>query len=224
MMVAVGDADGVVAGVDHATARVIEAGVLAIGLSPDIGFPSSFFIMVVPECLGEKDKVFAFADAAVTIDPTAQELAGIAVATGRSARTLLGLDPRVALLSFSTKGSASHPHVDKVAEATRLAQQMAPDLTIDGEFQADSALSERVAEKKVGDNPVAGKANVLVFPDLDAANIAYKLTQYLANAKAYGPIMQGFNSPINDMSRGATIDDLVGVTAITVVQAQSVTN
>jgi len=219
MMVAEGDADGMVAGVANATARVIEAGTLAIGLAAGFRWPSSFFIMVVPGHDDEDDRTLIFADAAVTIDPTAEQLANIAVAAGQNAKALLNMDPRVAMLSFSTKGSASHPRVDKVVEATRLAQEMAPDLAIDGELQADSALSERVARKKVGESPVAGKANVLVFPDLDAANIAYKLTQYLAGAQAYGPIMQGFAKPVNDMSRGATVDDLIGVTAITVVQA-----
>jgi len=220
MMVSVGDADGFVGGVANATARVIEAGGLAVGYQPGISGPSSFFIMVVPEFMGEKDKVLVYADAAVAVCPSARELAEIAVTSGRTARSLLGLEPRVALLSFSTKGSASHEMVDKVVEATRMAQEMAPDLAIDGELQADAALVPRVAEKKAKDSKVAGRANVLIFPDLNAGNIGYKLTQYIGGARAIGPLMQGFAKPINDMSRGATVDDLVSVAAVTVVQAQ----
>ncbi|NOZ20463.1 MAG: phosphate acetyltransferase [Planctomycetes bacterium] len=220
MMVSVDDADGVVGGVANATARVIEAGGLAIGYQPGLSGASSFFIMVVPECLGEKDKTLVFADCAVNVNPSAKDLAEIAVASGRSAKTLLGIEPKIAMLSFSTKGSASHSDADKVIEATKLAKEIAPDLAIDGEMQGDAALVERVAKKKVKESDVAGQANVLIFPDLDAGNIAYKLTQYLANASAYGPILQGFARPINDMSRGAAVDDLVAVTAITAVQAK----
>jgi len=219
MMVAQGDAAGMVAGAANPTARVIEAGGLAIGYGEGINVPSSIFIMVVPECLGEKDKVFIFADPALNIQPTAAELAEIAVASGRTAQKMLGLEPKIAMLSFSTKGSASHEDADKVIEATKLAQEKAPDLAIDGELQADTAVSPRVAAKKAPDSPVAGQANVLVFPDLDAANIAYKLTQYLGNAIALGPFLQGFAKPIADLSRGATVDDIVGTTAITAVQA-----
>ncbi len=220
MMVAQGDADGMVAGAANPTARVIEAGGLAVGYAEGISTPSSIFLMVVPECLGEKDKVFIFADPALNVQPTAAELAEIAVASGRTAQKLLGMEPKIAMLSFSTKGSASHEDVDKVVEATRLAQQIAPDLCIDGELQADAAIVPRVAAKKAPDSPVAGQANVLVFPDLDAANCAYKLTQYLGNAKAIGPLLQGFAKPMADLSRGATVDDIVATTAITAVQAQ----
>jgi phosphate acetyltransferase len=221
MMVAVGDADGMVGGVSCPTARVIEAGGLTIGYQPGVTSASSFFVMVVPECLGEKDKVLVFADCAVNTDPTTQQLAEIAVVSGRSAKSLLGIEPSIAMLSFSTKGSAEHPHVTKVVEATRIAQSLAPEFKIDGELQADSALVPRVAQRKVKESNVAGRANVLVFPDLDAGNIAYKLTQYLGNARAYGPILQGFAKPISDMSRGASVDDLVGVTAIIAVLAQA---
>jgi len=215
MMVKTGTADGMVGGVASTTASLIQAAGLTIGFEPGVSTASSFFIMVVPECLGEKDKVLVFADAAVCIDPNAQQLAEIAVTTGRSARALLGIEPRIALLSFSTKGSASHPHVDKVVEALKLARALDPSLAMDGEFQADSALVPRVAARKVkGESAVAGKANVLIFPDLDAANIAYKLTQYLGNARAYGPILQGFAKPVCDLSRGASVDDILGVTAI----------
>ncbi len=221
MMVAQGAADGMVAGAANATARVIEAGGLAIGYAECITVPSSIFVMVVPECLGEKDKIFIFADPALNIQPTAAELAEIAVASGRTAQSLLGMEPKIAMLSFSTKGSASHEDADKVIEATRLAQEIAPDLAIDGEMQADTAVSPRVAAKKAPDSPVAGQANVLVFPDLDAANCAYKLTQYLGNAMAIGPLLQGFAKPMADLSRGATVDDIVATTAITAVQASA---
>lgn len=219
MMVAAGDADSMVAGAANPTARVIEAGGLTIGYAEGISAPSSIFIMVVPECLGEKDKIFIFADPALSISPTAAELAEIAVTSGRTAQNLLGIEPKIALLSFSTKGSASHEDVDKVIEATKLAQEIAPDLSIDGELQADTAVSPRVAAKKAPDSPVAGQANVLVFPDLDAANMAYKLVQYLGNAAALGPLLQGFAKPIADLSRGATVEDIVGTTAIMAVQA-----
>ena len=194
---------------------------MAIGYEEGISNPSSFFIMVIPEYSGEKDKILIFADAGVNINPSPRELAEIAVTAGRNAQALLNIEPRIALLSFSTKGSAAHPLVDKVVEATEIARKMAPELFIDGELQADAALVEKVAEKKVKESKVAGKANVLIFPDLEAGNIAYKLTQYLAKAKAYGPILQGFSKPVNDMSRGASIEDITGVAAITVVQAQS---
>ncbi|KAA3659165.1 MAG: phosphotransacetylase, partial [Calditrichaeota bacterium] len=208
MMVKSGEADGMVAGVATATAFVIQIASLTIGLEQGFTKPSSFFIMVVPEFAGEKDKVFIFADCAVSVSPTAQELAEIGVAAGLNAKALLDLDPRIAFLSFSTKGSANHADVNKVAQAVEIAKKLNPELAIDGELQGDAAIVPRVAAKKVKDSQVAGTANVLVFPDLDAGNINYKLVQYLANAKAYGPIMQGFAKPVNDMSRGATVNDV----------------
>jgi phosphate acetyltransferase len=219
MMVKAGDADGMVGGVDAATATVIQTASLTTGFAEGISTPSSFFIMIVPEFNGQKDKPFLFADCAVNISPNARQLAEIGVATGHNAKRLLGIEPKIAFLSFSTKGSASHADIDKVVEAVKIAKEMAPQFAIDGELQGDAALVERVAKKKVKDSPVAGDANVLVFPDLDAGNICYKMVQYLANAKALGPILQGFSKPVNDMSRGASVDDLVGVTAITSVQA-----
>ncbi len=218
MMVSCGDADGMVGGIAHATANVLQVCGLAIGYEQGISAPSSFFIMLVPDDTGYREIIFA--DCAVNINPSAEQLAGIAIASGENARNLLGVEPRIAMLSFSTKGSASHELIDKVTLATAIAKEKAPHLKIDGELQADAALVPKVAAKKVKDSDVAGRANVLVFPDLNSGNIAYKLVQYLAGSKALGPILQGFQKPVNDLSRGASVEDVVGVTAITVVSAQ----
>ncbi|MFC1806453.1 phosphate acetyltransferase [Planctomycetota bacterium] len=220
MAVSTGGADGMVGGATCPTARIIEAGGLAIGYEPGISVPSSIFVMILPDDWPEEQRVLVYADAAINIDPTAEELADIAITTAHTTRQTLGMEPRLAMLSCSTKGSAVHPRIAKVQRATEIVRQKAPDVEIDGELQADSAIVPRVAQLKCPESKVAGRANVLIFPDLDSGNIAYKLTQYHGRAKAYGPLLQGFARPIADLSRGATVEDIVVVTAFTVVKAQ----
>ena len=225
MMVACGDADTAVGGVACATATLIQAGVLTVGLAPGIKTASSYFLMIIPNFLGEKDRPFIYADCAVNIDPTAEQLADIALASAVSAKRIIGQEPRVALLSFSTRGSASSPRVEKVKEALKIIRAREPGLAVDGEFQADSAIVPRVAARKIKDESlVAGKANVVIFPDLNSGNIAYKLTQYMAAAQAIGPLLQGFAKPITDLSRGAAVNDIVATVILTLGQLLENTN
>ena len=219
MMVSCGHADGMVAGVAHPTASVLQAAGLAIGYGEGITAPSSCFIMVVPRLRGGRDVPLVFADCAVAIDPSAEQLAGIALASAESARRLLGLTPRVAMLSFSTAGSASHAMADKVKEAAGLAAERIPDGYVEGELQFDAAINPDVAASKgVAGGEVAGRANVLIFPDLNSGNICYKAVRELCGAQAVGPVLQGFAWPVSDLSRSASVEEIVGVTVTTVLQ------
>ncbi len=217
LMVDSGDADGVVAGAATTTADVLRAYIFCIGTAEGVACVSSAFLMIVPSAGGER--VFLFADPSVMPAPDAEELASIAVASARTMERLTGADPMVAMLSFSTKGSAEHPMIDKVREATGIARKMAPRLKIDGELQADAAIVPEVAGKKAPGSDVAGRANVLVFPDLNAANIGYKLVERLAGAKAIGPLLQGLAKPASDLSRGCRAEDIVNAIAMTAVQS-----
>jgi phosphate acetyltransferase len=219
LMIKAGDADGEVAGANNATGDVLRPAFQYVKTLPGISVVSGAFMMIMPDRKWGDDGMMVFADCAVHPNPTAQELAEIAVSTAHTAKAIAELEPRVALLSFSTKGSAKHEMVDKVVEATALAQKMAPQYQFDGELQADAAIVESIGRMKCPGSPIAGKANVLVFPTLEAGNIAYKLVQRLANAEAIGPVLQGMAAPINDLSRGCSVSDIVNLAAITANQA-----
>ena len=220
LMCKCGDADGVVSGACHSTGNTIRPALQLLKTKPGIGSVSGFFLMVVPDCeMGEKGR-FIFADCAVNVDFDSEKLAEIAAVSADSFRSFIGAEPKVAMLSYSTKGSAKHDDVTKVSEAVRLVRERYPEIQVDGELQLDAALVPSVAELKAPGSTVAGYANTLVFPSLEAGNIGYKLVQRLAKAEAYGPMLQGLSMPVNDLSRGCCADDIVGVVAMTAVQAQ----
>ncbi|NLK86100.1 MAG: phosphate acetyltransferase [Clostridiaceae bacterium] len=220
MMVKMGDADGMVSGAVHSTADTLRPALQILKTAKGTKLVSAFFVMVVPDCEYGSNGTFIYADSGLVENPNAEELSEIAISSAKSFRDLVQDDPVVAMLSYSTYGSAKSPLTEKVIEAARLAKEKAPELLLDGELQADAALVPSVGASKAKGSPVAGKANVLVFPDLNCGNIAYKLTQRLAKAEAYGPITQGIAKPVNDLSRGCSAEDIVGVVAITAVQAQ----
>lgn len=222
MMIKEGKADGMVSGAIYTTGNTLRPGLQIIKMAKGINTISSCFIMEIPNKEYGDNGLMLFGDCAININPNPDELASIAIATANTAKTLLGMDPKVAMLSFSTKGSAKHENVDKVTAALAKVKELAPDLDVDGELQADAAMVPKVAALKAPGSKVAGHANVLIFPDLQAGNIGYKLVQRLAGAEAVGPVSQGFAKPINDLSRGCSIADIVSVVAITAVQAQAI--
>ena len=220
LMIKAGDADGMVSGACHSTANTLRPCLQIIKTKPGCKLVSAFFLMIVPNCEYGEDGVFVFGDCGLNQDPNPEELAAIAASSAESFEQLTGKKAKVAMLSHSTKGSAKHDLVTKVVEATKIAKEQYPELDVDGELQLDAALVPSVAASKAPDSTVAGQANVLIFPNLDAGNIGYKLVQRLAKAEAYGPVTQGIGAPVNDLSRGCFSDDIVGVVAITAVQAQ----
>lgn len=222
MMVKLGDADGLVSGAIHSTGDMLRPALQIIKPKKGMRTVSSCFLMECPDASFGQDGVMVFADCAVIPNPTAEEMANIALGAADSARSLVNMEPKVAMLSFSTKGSAKHDLVTKVQEATKIAHELAPDLMLDGELQLDAALVEEIGQLKSPGSPVAGCANVLVFPDLQSGNIGYKLVQRLGKAEAYGPVLQGIAKPCNDLSRGCSVDDIVATVAITAVQAQAI--
>ena len=219
LMIKSGDADGEIAGAQNTTGDVLRPALQIIKTSPGINVVSGAFLMFTQTPQYGENGTLIFADCAVMPDPDANQLAQIAIASAQTAKSLVGVEPKVAMLSFSTKGSAAHEAVDKVTEATRIARKLAPDLLIDGELQADAALVPSVGESKAPESAVSGKANVLVFPTLEAGNIGYKLVQRLGNAEAVGPVLQGMAAPVNDLSRGCSVDDIYNMVAITANQA-----
>ena len=221
LMIKSGDADGMVSGACHSTANTLRPCLQIIKTKPGTKLVSAFFLMEVPDCEYGENGTFVFGDCGLNQNPNPEELAAIAISSAESFKMLVGKEPKVAMLSHSSKGSAKHADVDKVVEAVKLAKEMAPELELDGELQTDAAIVPSVGASKAPDSKVAGKANVLIFPDLDAGNIGYKLVQRLAKAEAYGPMTQGIAKPVNDLSRGCSSDDIVGVVAITAVQCQN---
>ncbi len=221
MMVKMGDADGMVSGACHSTADTLRPCLQILKTKPGTKLVSAFFLMIVPDCEFGVNGAFVFADCGLVQEPTSEELAAIAASSAESFKLLVGEEPKVAMLSHSTMGSAKHALVDKVVEATRIAKEQYPDIKLDGEMQLDAAIVPSVGASKAPNSDVAGKANVLIFPNLDSGNIGYKLVQRLAKAEAYGPITQGIAAPVNDLSRGCSADDIVGVVAITAVQCQA---
>lgn len=220
MMVKEDDADGMVAGAVNSSANVIRPSLQILKTAPGTKLVSAFFIIVVPNCEYGENGTFIFSDSGLNENPDADQVSEIAIASAKSFRQLIQAEPKVAMLSYSTYGSAKNPLVDKMVEATRLAKEKAPDLALDGEMQLDAAIVESVGQQKAPGSDVAGNANVLIFPDLNAGNIGYKLAQRLAKAEAYGPVLQGIAKPVNDLSRGCSADDIAGVVAITAIQAQ----
>ncbi len=223
MMIKSGDADGEVAGARNTTGDVLRPAFQLVKTAPGISVVSGAFIMILKDKEFGSDGIIVFADGAVHPDPTDKELAEIAVATARTTRAIVGVEPKVALLSFSTMGSARHPMIDKVVSATKMAREMAPEFMFEGELQADAALIEAIGQKKAPGSKIAGKANVLIFPNLECGNIAYKLVERLAHAQAIGPVLQGMAAPINDLSRGCSVSDIINVIAITANQAAGIT-
>ena len=221
MMVKMGEADGMVAGAINSTANTLRPALQILKTAPGAKLVSAFFVMVVPDCEYGENGVFIYGDSGLVENPNAEELSEIAIASSKSFKSLVQTEPVVAMLSYSTYGSAKSVLTEKVIEATKLAKEKAPDLQLDGELQADAAIVPSVGASKAPGSNVAGKANVLIFPDLNCGNISYKLTQRLAKAEAYGPIIQGIAKPVNDLSRGCSAEDIVGVVAITCVQAQN---
>lgn len=221
MMVKEDDADGMVAGAVNSSANVIRPSLQILKTAPGTKLVSAFFIIVVPNCEYGENGTFIFSDSGLNENPDADQVSEIAISSAKSFKTLIEAEPKIAMLSYSTYGSAKNPLVDKMVEATRLAKEKRPDLAIDGELQLDAAIVDSVAKQKAPGSSVAGEANVLVFPDLNAGNIGYKLAQRLAKAEAYGPILQGIAKPVNDLSRGCVAEDIAGVVAITCVQAQN---
>lgn len=221
LMVKTGDADGLVSGACHSTADTLRPSLQILKTKPGTKLVSSFFVMEVPDCMYGENGVFVFSDCGLEQNPTSDKLASIAISSAKSFEMLVKSAPKVAMLSHSSKGSAKHADIDKVVEATNIAKEMAPDILLDGELQLDAAIVPEIGKSKAKDSSVAGNANVLIFPDLDAGNIGYKLVQRLAKANAYGPITQGIAKPVNDLSRGCSALDIVGVVAITCVQCQN---